>query len=49
MVLYNLDLLRLHESCLVFFYFCTERDPRSRHKLINYANALAIRVEQIID
>ena len=32
-----------------FSYFCIKKDPRSRHKLINYANVLAIRVEQIID
>ena len=24
-----------------FSYFCTKKDPRSRHKLINYANLLA--------
>ena len=41
-------ILSLLELFSFFFYFCTKRDPRSRHKLINDANLLAIRVEQII-
>ena len=30
-----------------FSYFYTKKNPRSRHKLINYANSVPIRVEQI--
>ena len=35
--------------CCAMVEKCTKREPRSRHKLNNYANLLAIRVEQIID
>ena len=48
-VLCSLDILRLHENCLVFLTFVPKEIPRSRQKLINYANVLAIRFEQTID